>query len=118
MKLARILELPNLILSIIKLLTSLEYIREFTRWYRFLSPGVRISYSISQSFEDLLLLKILPSTGKYLDIGAHHPIRYSNTLALNKLGWRGVNIDANPNLLQDFEKFRPRDVNLCGVVGG
>jgi len=118
MNLARILRLPNLILSIIKLLTNLEYIREFTRWFGFLSPGVRISYSLSQSFEDLLLLKILPSSGKYLDIGAHHPIRYSNTLALNKLGWRGVNIDANPNLLQDFEKFRPCDVNLCGAVGG
>jgi hypothetical protein len=31
---------------------------------------------------------ICPPLGFYIDVGAHHPLRYSNTHMLNCRGWR------------------------------
>lgn len=36
------------------------------------------------------------SSGIYVDIGAHHPFRFSNTYVFYKRGWRGINVDAMP----------------------
>ena len=33
------------------------------------------------------------------------------------MGWSGVNVDANQELINAFKKARPRDVNLCAAVG-
>ena len=57
----------------------------------------------------------LPS---YIDIGAHHPYDISNTALFYRLGCRGVNIEANPELIKEFEKERPDDTNLCFGIGG
>ncbi|NBD18848.1 MAG: SAM-dependent methyltransferase [Cyanobacteria bacterium] len=51
-------------------------------------------------------------TGFYVDIGAHHPTRFSNTYYFYKLGWRGINIDAMPGSMKFFKKIRPNDINL------
>lgn len=78
--------------------------------------------SYAQEGEDLLLRRIFEHkhNGFYVDIGAHHPFRFSNTYLLYKRGWRGINVDAMPGSIKLFAKFRPRDVNLeCGVgLGG
>lgn len=50
--------------------------------------------------------------GFYVDIGAHHPKRFSNTYYFYRIGWSGINIDAMPGSMRLFEKWRPRDVNL------
>ncbi|MHB8276109.1 MAG: FkbM family methyltransferase [Candidatus Humimicrobiaceae bacterium] len=50
--------------------------------------------------------------GFYVDIGAHHPKRFSNTYYFYKIGWNGINIDAMPGSMHIFNKIRPRDVNL------
>ena len=50
--------------------------------------------------------------GFYVDVGAHHPKRFSNTYTFYKKGWRGVNIDAMPGSMEKFKKIRPRDINL------
>jgi FkbM family methyltransferase len=50
--------------------------------------------------------------GFYVDVGAHHPYRYSNTCLFYKQGWRGINIDAMPGSMSAFRKQRPRDINL------
>ena len=50
--------------------------------------------------------------GFYVDVGAHHPRRYSNTYLFYKRGWRGINIDAAPGSMKSFSKTRPRDINL------
>jgi FkbM family methyltransferase len=50
--------------------------------------------------------------GFYVDVGAHHPFRFSNTYFFYKKGWRGINIDATPGCMRLFNKFRPRDLNL------
>ncbi len=117
MKLSKAVLLRDFLSAIMRLLVNADFAREFSRWSKVYKAGARINYSFSQSFEDLLLLKILPSTGTYLDVGAHHPLHYSNTYQLHLRGWRGTNIDANPNLLAKFNEFRPHDNNICAAIG-
>jgi FkbM family methyltransferase len=50
--------------------------------------------------------------GFYVDVGAHHPQRFSNTYYFYKMGWMGINIDAMPGSMKKFEKIRPRDINV------
>jgi FkbM family methyltransferase len=54
--------------------------------------------------------------GFYVDVGAHHPFRFSNTYRFYKQGWSGLNIEANPDALALFERYRPRDLNLQCLV--
>jgi FkbM family methyltransferase len=70
--------------------------------------------SYAQEGEDLILARIFEGkqTGTYVDVGAHHPQRFSNTYLLYKRGWRGVNIDATPGSMKLFKLVRPRDTNL------
>jgi FkbM family methyltransferase len=54
--------------------------------------------------------------GFYVDIGAHHPTRFSNTFYFYRRGWRGINVDALPGTKQLFQRVRPRDITIeCGV---
>ncbi|MFH5805192.1 FkbM family methyltransferase [Alienimonas sp. DA493] len=53
-----------------------------------------------------------PATGLYVDVGAHHPVRFSNTKIFYDHGWRGVNIDPLPGSMDLFRRERPEDVNL------
>lgn len=75
--------------------------------------------SWSQEGEDLLLFRILghKSDGVYVDVGAHHPKRFSNTYLFYRKGWRGINIDAMPGSMKLFEKYRPQDINVETGVG-
>lgn len=73
-----------------------------------------------QEGEDLILNRLLEgqSLGFYVDVGAHHPVRFSNTYLFYQRGWRGINIDAMPGSMKGFNKVRPRDINIeCGVAG-
>lgn len=55
--------------------------------------------------------------GFYVDVGAHHPVRFSNTYFFYKKGWRGINIDATPGSMSLFKWLRRRDVNLELGIG-
>lgn len=70
--------------------------------------------SWSQEGEDMVLSRIFQgkNTGFYVDVGAHHPKRFSNTHFFYRRNWSGINIDAMPNSMQLFKKWRPRDINL------
>ena len=70
--------------------------------------------SYSQEGEDVILQYIFrdQETGFYVDIGAHHPKRFSNTFGLYKMGWLGINVDPLPGCMDAFRKQRPRDINL------
>lgn len=70
--------------------------------------------SYSQEGEDMILRRLFENqkTGFYVDVGAHHPKRFSNTFFFYKKGWSGINIDAMPNSMSLFNKIRPRDINL------
>lgn len=72
----------------------------------------------SQEGEDLFIWGFFKTRrfGFYVDIGAYHPIKYSNTYLLYKNGWRGINIDARPGSMDLFEKYRPNDNNLEAAI--
>ena len=78
-----------------------------------------ISVSWSQGGEDIALIHALSGqqTGKYIDIGAHHPSRFSVTRHLYQMGWTGVNVDANQELIDIFNQLRTKDKNICVAVG-
>lgn len=81
----------------------------------------RYKSSYSQEGEDAVLLGFYEGLknykGYYVDIGAHHPYRFSNTIAFYKRGWRGINIEPNPSALKWFKLFRSKDINLNIGVG-
>jgi len=73
-----------------------------------------VTKSYSQEGEDLILKRLFEgiTNGFFVDIGAHHPQRFSNTYLFYKLGWTGINIDAMPGSMVPFNKKRPKDINL------
>jgi FkbM family methyltransferase len=70
--------------------------------------------SFSQEGEDKILERIFHDVEKgfFIDIGAHHPIRFSNTYKFYLKGWTGINIDAMPGSMKVFDELRPNDRNL------
>lgn len=91
-------------------------------WHYLLSNVKRVLFgyrTYAQFGEDVVLLKLFKDkkNGRYVDVGAHHPYRYSNTYLLYRQGWHGVNIDPNPHTIELFNKARPGDKNICVGVG-
>ncbi|MBU1117706.1 FkbM family methyltransferase [Patescibacteria group bacterium] len=73
-----------------------------------------INNSYSQCGEDVIIEKLFKENyvGRFLEIGAYHPKRLSNTYRLYKKGWRGIVVEPNPAVKELFMKFRPQDVFL------
>jgi hypothetical protein len=73
-----------------------------------------IKFSYSQEGEDLILKRVLSDKddGFFIDIGAHHPKRFSNTYLFYLKGWNGINIDPNIGIMKVFNYSRPRDINI------
>jgi FkbM family methyltransferase len=81
-------------------------------------PNMQPNLCYGQDGEDLILDRMLEGqpSGFYVDVGAHHPLRFSNTYLFYRRGWRGINIDAEPGSMRPFRKHRGRDINVeCGV---
>lgn len=81
--------------------------------------------SYSQGSEDFLVEEVLRHThlegSLYVDVGANHPTRLSNTYKFYRKGLSGVVIEPNPSLLRLHRVFRKRDVHLgfgCGDAFG
>lgn len=71
------------------------------------------SLGFAQYAEDTLLHQFGPQTaGFYIDVGACHPWRESNTYKLYLRGWDGLTIEPNPDAAPLFRKMRPRDTHL------
>lgn len=70
--------------------------------------------SYSQEGEDMILRRVFndKNNGFFVDVGAHHPERFSNTFFFYMLGWKGINIDAMPGSMDGFKRKRPLDINL------
>ncbi len=70
--------------------------------------------SFSENGEDLAIHRFFPNikTGFYVDVGAFHPIKKSNTYRFYKMGWHGINIEANSDHIELFKLLRKRDLNL------
>lgn len=87
--------------------------RLFVFKYKFFSSEKPI-VSYSQYAEDLCIEHLLmhKKMGVYVDVGANHPINFSNTLKFYQKGWRGVNIEPDPENFALFLEHRPGDINL------
>lgn len=82
----------------------------------------RYRRSYSQDGEDMVLRSLMEDypkgyKGVFVDIGAHHPVRFSNTYFFYKKGWRGINVDAMPGSMKLFKWLRSKDTNLEVGVG-
>jgi FkbM family methyltransferase len=76
-----------------------------------LGPLLQGRFSYAQEGEDLALDRLLEHkrNGFYIEVGCHHPIRFSNTYFFYKRGWSGVCIDPLPGTAKQFKRWRPRD---------
>jgi FkbM family methyltransferase len=72
----------------------------------------------SQYGEDCVLSNWFPGRrdGFYVDVGAYHPTKGSNTYLLRRRGWRGVNVDLDEAKILAFRILRPGDVNVVAAV--
>lgn len=114
-----------MVIKIWRMIRALASLLRVRSWGPFVETAERthfdhaFSVSWSQGGEDLALEHVLSGTarGRYLDIGAHDPSRFSITRKLYTAGWSGVNVDANRLLIARFDSARPRDVNVVAAVG-
>lgn len=78
----------------------------------------RLRRYYSQGNEQGLIEAVLggQARGFYIDVGAHDPVRYSNTYALYQRGWSGLCLEPNPALHPRFHAARPRDRLLAAAA--
>jgi len=83
------------------------YLRRFVDLQLHARPG------FSQFGEDASVAAFLRNVGRachfYLDIGANHPVRHSNTWLFYRDGASGLVVEANPMLARRLRRRRPRD---------
>jgi FkbM family methyltransferase len=81
-----------------------------------------ITFSYAQGAEDIIIPYLaryhfgMTAPGKYVDVGCNAPVRYSNTFDLYLNGWRGLNIDANSELIAEGRRIRRKDVFIRAAV--
>jgi len=80
--------------------------------------GIKEKLCYSRNKEDIFLINYFKKIqkGRYIDIGAYHPFRNSNTYLLYKKGWSGINIDLSNTSIDLFKIARPNDINLNLVL--
>lgn len=68
----------------------------------------------SQYYEDFILAYVFAGEkdGTYVDVGANDPDSMTVTKYFYLQGWRGVNIEPNPDHRAKFQKSRPADENV------
>jgi FkbM family methyltransferase len=83
------------------------------RWIKYELLNGHSRRSFSQEGEDLILARMLEFESGvphfYVDVGANHPKRFSNTFAFYDRGWKGIAIEPDPELSNLFAVRRPRD---------
>ena len=82
-------------------------------------PGLQ---SYSMAGEDTMMRGFMGAKkfwggGFWVDIGAHHPSRLSNTKIYSLAGWRGINVDASSDAIALFNRQRKRDINVNVGIG-
>lgn len=75
--------------------------------------------SYSQNNEEAVLLDFFSdkADGTFLEIGAFHPTRLSNTRALVERGWSGVMVEMSPYALVDLIEAYKDNPRICIVAG-
>jgi FkbM family methyltransferase len=80
------------------------------------ADGRRISFA--QNGEDIVLLRVFGHrpTGRWIDVGANHPINDSVTKNFSDLGWCGLNVEPVESFHRELVSHRPHDVNALAAV--
>jgi len=75
--------------------------------------------SYSQNLEDyhLSLAFAGQTTGTYIDVGAGHPIADNVSFWFYERGWRGIVVEPQSELAVLYQRLRPRDTVIHGLVG-
>ena len=70
--------------------------------------------SYAQNFEDVMLWRALShvARGRYIDIGAQHPVVDSVSLAFYEKGWRGTHVEPVPQYAELLRAHRPDETVL------
>jgi hypothetical protein len=81
-----------------------------------------VAESFAQCGEDLIINFMLDYLSlarniSYLDVGAFHPIRLSNTYLFYRNGHRGVLVEPNVAMTKQLREIRPKDVTLEAGIG-
>lgn len=78
----------------------------------FVGPKIFSRCSFAQEGEDLVVDRLLEGKrgGFYIEVGCHHPFRFSNTYYFYRRGWRGICIDPLPGTKKLFARSRKRDI--------
>jgi FkbM family methyltransferase len=96
--------------------------RNFLHMLRKLFFTKQFRFSYGQFGEDIPVFMLFRKRkndrnhGFFVDVGAYHPTKWSNTFYLYKRGWRGINIDMEPLKIQAFNIRRPGDINICQAI--
>jgi len=77
------------------------------------------SLLFGQCGEDAYLMRRFSGkpAGFFVDVGCHHPLRYSNTHRLYLEGWHGLNVDASEEALEACRRERLLDSFELAAVG-
>lgn len=69
-------------------------------------------FCFGQKCEDFLVNLIFKrkTTGSYIDVGAHDGIRFSNSYAFSRLGWKGICVEAHPDYYNICSERRHDDL--------
>jgi FkbM family methyltransferase len=74
----------------------------------------------AQHGEDVFLMDYFEdhTQGVFVEIGAYDGIQFSNTYALEQLGWTGLLVEAHPDNVEACRRNRPRSVvEHCAMAG-
>ncbi len=74
--------------------------------------------SYAQNFEDVMLWRALKhvANGRYIDIGAQHPVIDSVSKAFYEAGWRGIHVEPVPEYAALLREDRPDEVVLQAAM--
>lgn len=77
-----------------------------------------VATTYSQFGEDRVLPFFLDPkrSGFFVDVGANHPVKNSNTFWLYKFGWKGITVEPNEMLFRLHQKIRPRDAQVSALI--
>lgn len=82
-------------------------------------PGVeKVKRNFSQAYQDLFALTMHQGkrSGKYLEVGANHPVEFNNTFLLeDKFMWKGISVEIDKSMVDLFNTVRH---NKCEYADG
>ncbi len=99
-------------------LDDIEFVLENELLVAKIGPNSSLA-TYSQYREDLVIDALFSHRrdGFYVDVGANDPDIFSNTKLFYGRGWRGINVEPEPNLHAGLCAKRDRDINLKVGVG-